>query len=68
MAKYEEVRTRMKENFSDQKFELRKVIKEETRKYEQIDLDEHIEGYDDQEYETRVLLKDEAEDLYGRKW
>jgi hypothetical protein len=68
MAKYEEVRTRMKENFSDQKFVLRKVIKEETRKYEQIDLDEHIEGYDDQEYETRVLLKDEAEDLYGRRW
>jgi hypothetical protein len=68
MAKYEDIRTRMKESFSDQRFELRKVIKDEVRKHEGIDVEDHIEGYDGEEYHTKIELKDEAEDVYGRRW
>ena len=50
----------MKEKFEDERFELRKIIKEETRTYERVDINEAIPEFDERPEDVKLKMIEEA--------
>lgn len=58
----------MKEKFNDERFELRKAIKHDTREHEHLETKEVMPEFDDLEYKYKAALVELAEEEYGKKW